>query len=73
MTEKRYYALNGDKFGMNDSPYSYDMSDAIDEMNRLHEENLELKHDNKRLVKFIMSKGYNLKDYIDWLKKEVWE
>lgn len=43
MTEKRYYALNGDKFCMNDSPYSYDMSDAIDEMNRLHEENIELK------------------------------
>lgn len=42
-------------------------------LNEQHEENLELKHDNKRLVKFIMSKGYTLKDYLDWLQKEVWK
>lgn len=45
----------------------------VDLLNEQHEENIELKHDNKRLVKFIMSKGYTLKDYLDWLQKEVWE
>lgn len=37
------------------------------------EENNELKADNKRMVKFIMSKGYTLKDYLDWLKDVVWK
>lgn len=37
------------------------------------EENKVLKADNKRMVKFIMSKGYTLKDYLDWLKDGVWK
>jgi len=36
---------------------------------RLEQENKELKADNKRMVKFIMSKGYNLKDYLNWIKE----
>lgn len=43
----------------------------VDLLNEQHEENIELKHDNKRLVQFIMSTGYTLKDYLDWLQKEV--
>jgi hypothetical protein len=40
MTEKQYHLL-GDtgKFGMKGSHYVYDISDAVDVMNALHEEN----------------------------------
>lgn len=44
-----------------------------DEKEQLQEENTELKNDNKRMVKFIMSKGFSLKDYLEWLNEEVWK
>ena len=58
---------------INDKIKEKDLLEVVDLLNEQYEENLELKHDNKRLVKFIMSKGYSLKDYLDWLKEEVWE
>lgn len=39
---------------------------------QLEKENKELKSDNKKMAKFIMSKGYT-KDYWDWLKDGVWK
>lgn len=38
-------------------------------LNELAEENQHLEYDNKRMVKFIMSKGYGLKDYLDFCKE----
>lgn len=74
MTEKRFII---DDAGTLIDMETRNMFDIVEEvcplLNKQHEENIELKHDNKRLVKFIMSKGYTLKDYLDWLQKEVWE
>ncbi len=55
--------------------YDEEMSctEVCDLLNKFYEENKELKADNKRMVKFIMSKGYTLKDYLDWLKDVVWK
>ena len=44
-------------------------NDVIDVLNELSEENQHLNYDNKRMVKFIMSKGYGLKDYLDFCKE----
>ena len=75
MTEKRFTIGNvlTKCSGLRDNGKLMTFNEVVDVLNEQHEENLELKHDNKRLVKFIMSKGYNLKDYLDWLKEEVWE
>lgn len=43
--------------------------EVVNTLNNLHEENLHLNYDNKRMVKFIMSKGYGLKDYLDFCKE----
>lgn len=72
MTEKQYYALNSDKFGMNDSPYSYDMSDAIDEMNRLHEENQQLKSDLARVIEQARKNNELCVSDIRILEKALW-
>ena len=48
--------------------YDY-VSEVCDLLNELNDENKELKADNQRMVKFIMSKGYNLKDYLDYIKE----
>ena len=53
----------------------------VDKLNNLHEENQSLKFDNKELIRFIKSKGYTLKDYIEFIgqfqsvgvNKEDWE
>lgn len=49
------------------------LEEVVDLLNGLYYENKGLKADNKRLVKFILSKGYDLKDYLEWLQKEVWK
>lgn len=49
------------------------LNELNDEKEQLQEENTELKNDNKRMVKFIMSKGFSLKDYLEWLNEEVWK
>jgi len=77
MTEKRFTiietqigkVIHDNQTDMNTG----DICIILDLLNELNDENIELKHDNKRLVKFIMSKGYTLKDYLEWLQKEVWE
>jgi len=45
------------------------IKDLSDDYEQLLKENKELKADNKRMVKFIMSKGYGLKDYLDFCKE----
>ena len=48
-----------------------DMFDIVEEvcplLNELHEENQSLKIDNKELIRFITSKGYTLKDYVNFI------
>ena len=81
MTEKRFTLVLDEDYGdvLNDNitgdAYGFEREyriSIVELLNMLHEENQELKHDNKRLVKFIMSKGYTLKDYLDWLKEVMW-
>ena len=74
MTEKRFMVDDAGTLIDMETRNMYELAyEVVDLLNEQHEENIELKHDNKRLVKFIMSKGYTLKDYLDWLQKEVWE
>ena len=85
MTEKQY-RLNkwGTRLLKNNRPlfdWINEADDIVDLLNELHEENEGLKIDNKQLVQFIMSKGYELKDYLAFIgqfqsigvKKEDWE
>ena len=37
------------------------------ELNQLHRNAEEYEKDNKRLIEFIKSKGYNLKDYLEFI------
>lgn len=46
-----------------------DVQKVCDLLNELSKENQHLNYDNKRMVKFIMSKGYGLKDYLDFCKE----
>lgn len=43
-----------------------------DENEQLKQENCELLKDNKRMVDFIKTKGYTLKDYLKWIR-ETWD
>ena len=43
------------------------VSDVCSLLNELYEENQSLKFDNKELIRFITSKGYTLKDYIEFI------
>ena len=58
-----------------------EMEDLTQLLNDLHEENEFLKSNYKDLVQFVKSKGYTLKDFIDFIgqfqsigvNKEAWE
>ena len=73
MTEKRFVfdpSINHFQDTLTDQEYSeYNLDDVVDMLNELSEENQHLNYDNKRMVKFIMSKGYGLKDYLDFCKE----
>ena len=78
MTENKRFCISSDN---NQNIYdnvlkcyysSIDAKRVCELLNELNDENKELKADNKRMVKFIMSKGYNLKDYLNWIKEGIW-
>ena len=73
MTEKRFVfdpSITHFQDTLTDQEYSeYNLDDVVDMLNELSEENQHLNYDNKRMVKFIMSKGYGLKDYLDFCKE----
>ena len=90
MAEKKYrvhdlvkfqYSEIGEYVGENYTDRPLRNDEIVDLLNELHEENEGLKIDNKQLVQFIMSKGYELKDYLAFIgqfqsigvKKEDWE
>lgn len=57
------------KCGINDRNKTLTFNEVIDLLNKLAEENQHFEYDNKRMVKFIMSKGYGFKDYLDFCKE----
>ena len=78
MTEnKRFYLLNYKNYpiydSLNDKEYNAQFKVQREKLclllNKLNDENKHLNYDNERMVKFIMSKGYGLKDYLDFCKE----
>ena len=79
MTEKRFYL---DENGINDREYEFSIlgeDELVDRINELNDENKKLKLKNMLLkkelkrwrvwLKFIKSKGYSLKDVLEYEKE----
>ena len=67
MTENKRFMSDGWKITDNTNDEDIGMIKASDLLNELHEDNEWLELNNRELVDFIKSKGYSLKDFIDYI------